>query len=423
MFSTTANQLYVKFSNGLFLSKDNGNFFKSIGLYISNLGAWVSNNQVLYTWSKYYYKSTDFGSTWTAILEGGQNNSNSLFISQQNSNRLFAVYHWKKIAVSNDGGWNWSTILIPNLAFVESIYVNKTNENIMFARCDGTYVKSTNGGETWSSMNVPTNEDGNFLRLSTSDINTLFLISKSPSPGKIYKSTNMGANWNILSIPLGSNENINDLQILNSNRLLLSARSFFISDNQGNTWSKVYNYTESIYTTDIFFNPNNSSTFFSHTTIYDKLVGSNNGGTAWWNSNQGLPSTLHYIHMGSLSSQGNLLVAADSNLYYGTPVISIKPINVNVPKNTKLVNNYPNPFNPSTKIKFDVAQEMNNSGRNVNLAVYDVLGREITTLVNEDLKWGTYEAEWDASNQPGGIYFARLTAGEYRETIKMVLVK
>lgn len=88
--------------------------------------------------------------------------------------------------------------------------------------------------------------------------------------------------------------------------------------------------------------------------------------------------------------------------------------------------NYPNPFNPSTKIKFDVPSNLTLSGAKgfmVQLRIYDVLGREIVTLVNEQLKPGTYEAEWNASNYTSGIYFYRLVVDDYNETNKMVLIK
>ncbi len=59
----------------------------------------------------------------------------------------------------------------------------------------------------------------------------------------------------------------------------------------------------------------------------------------------------------------------------------------------------------------------------VKLIIYDILGREVANLVNEELNPGTYEVEWDASNYSSGIYFYTLTAGDYKETRKMVLIK
>ncbi len=80
--------------------------------------------------------------------------------------------------------------------------------------------------------------------------------------------------------------------------------------------------------------------------------------------------------------------------------------------------NYPNPFNPNTTISFSLpAKEL------VTLKIYDGLGKEITTLVNEELNTGTYEKVWDASLYGSGVYFYRFTAGGYSKTCKMLLVK
>lgn len=85
-----------------------------------------------------------------------------------------------------------------------------------------------------------------------------------------------------------------------------------------------------------------------------------------------------------------------------------------------LSQNYPNPFNPSTKIKFSIPAE--NQG-NTSLVVYDITGREVSLLVNNELNSGEYEVEWDASAIPSGVYFYKLISGLFTETKKMLLVK
>ncbi|MHA1989162.1 MAG: T9SS type A sorting domain-containing protein, partial [Promethearchaeota archaeon] len=83
-----------------------------------------------------------------------------------------------------------------------------------------------------------------------------------------------------------------------------------------------------------------------------------------------------------------------------------------------LSHNYPNPFNPSTKIKYQIPKLSY-----VILKVYDVLGNEITILVNEDKSIGSYEEEFDGSGLPSGVYIYKLQAGSFVETKKMVLMK
>ncbi|MCI0448948.1 MAG: T9SS type A sorting domain-containing protein [Chlorobi bacterium] len=102
---------------------------------------------------------------------------------------------------------------------------------------------------------------------------------------------------------------------------------------------------------------------------------------------------------------------------YNMP-IGIRPISSNVPVKFNLSQNYPNPFNPAANIKFDIPKSAF-----IKLVIYDVIGREVSVLVNEQLSAGSYKADWDASNYPSGVYFYKLQAGDYRETKKMVLVK
>ncbi|MCU0372786.1 MAG: T9SS type A sorting domain-containing protein [Ignavibacteria bacterium] len=102
-----------------------------------------------------------------------------------------------------------------------------------------------------------------------------------------------------------------------------------------------------------------------------------------------------------------------------TPVpIGIKQVSTEIPSVFKLNQNYPNPFNPSTKISFSVPQ----SGF-VSLKVYDLTGREVANLVNNKLEAGTYEYDFDGSKLTSGIYFYRINAGSYSETMKMMLIK
>jgi hypothetical protein len=89
-----------------------------------------------------------------------------------------------------------------------------------------------------------------------------------------------------------------------------------------------------------------------------------------------------------------------------------------IPTEFLLHQNYPNPFNPSTKIEFKIPE----AGL-VNLKVYDILGSEVSTLVNEVKLVGSYEVEFDASTLASGIYFYRIQSGNFIETKKMVLLK
>ena len=102
---------------------------------------------------------------------------------------------------------------------------------------------------------------------------------------------------------------------------------------------------------------------------------------------------------------------------------SINQDYLNIPDNFTLYQNYPNPFNPTTKIKYEIPDQARNNISIVTLKVYDILGREVSTLVNEEKPVGEYEVEFSGSGLTSGIYFYMLQSGEYVETKKMVLLK
>jgi len=93
------------------------------------------------------------------------------------------------------------------------------------------------------------------------------------------------------------------------------------------------------------------------------------------------------------------------------------------PKEFVLYQNYPNPFNPSTVIKYEIPGQTRNDNILVVLKVYDVLGNEVATLVNEEKPAGNYDVEFDATGLPSGIYFYLLKANHFTEAKQMILLK
>ena len=98
-----------------------------------------------------------------------------------------------------------------------------------------------------------------------------------------------------------------------------------------------------------------------------------------------------------------------------------------IPNKTELLQNYPNPFNPTTTIGYSISSDMFShgdvNGMLVQIKIYDILGREVSTLVNQSQTPGDYEVNFDASNMTSGIYYYQIKAGEFMETRKMSLLK
>ena len=96
----------------------------------------------------------------------------------------------------------------------------------------------------------------------------------------------------------------------------------------------------------------------------------------------------------------------------------------NVPNTFSLSQNYPNPFNPTTTIRYSIPSNVRREMSNVTqLKVFDILGKEVVTLVNEAKQPGIYEIAFDASALASGIYYYRLKAGDFTETKKMILLR
>jgi hypothetical protein len=135
------------------------------------------------------------------------------------------------------------------------------------------------------------------------------------------------------------------------------------------------------------------------------------------------------ILAGSAKTPGSgedILVCRVDSLLQGPP-IGIKKIESEIPIKFELYQNYPNPFNPTTKIKFKALLAPPEGGMQiVSLKIYDVLGKEVTTLFSSP--WGriggaAYEVEWNGSNYPSGVYFYYLETSEFTHAKKMILIK
>jgi hypothetical protein len=126
----------------------------------------------------------------------------------------------------------------------------------------------------------------------------------------------------------------------------------------------------------------------------------------------------------TIAANGNYLyVGTDSGVWYRPLSDFVPPTYVaenspNLPAKFQLDQNYPNPFNPSTTISYAV-----NERAHVTLKVYDILGREIQTLVNQDLSPGTYRTQFNAVNLSSGVYLYRIQTGSYAMTKKMILMR
>jgi|WetSurMetagenome_2_1015567.scaffolds.fasta_scaffold87580_2 hypothetical protein len=166
----------------------------------------------------------------------------------------------------------------------------------------------------------------------------------------------------------------------------------------------------------IFYNTHNDTTFdfYYNITTTDTMKAENN----YWGTANADSIEAHIWHKVDFSTLGFV----DYNPFITS--IGIKNISSEIPSGFKLFDAYPNPFNPSTNIKYQITNNKYQiSNSIVTLKVYDIIGKEIATLVDEKQSPGTYEINWEASNYPSGIYFYRITTDGFSETKKLILIK
>ena len=206
------------------------------------------------------------------------------------------------------------------------------------------------------------------------------------------------------------------------------------------TFSGTTNATDSV-EFDYAYSPYPSSPPYSQDSLV--ILASTNGGTSWISLARMGPTDLQtapassseFIPTASQWARKRLSVPLGTNkidflgesqfgndLYIDSICVQhptgIQPITNGIPRVYSLAQNYPNPFNPSTKISFALPK-----AGNVELKIYDILGREVTTLVNEFRIAGNYTVDFNAANLASGVYFYRIKSGDFIDTKKMVLMK
>lgn len=226
----------------------------------------------------------------------------------------------------------------------------------------------------------------------------------------IYLTTNNGTNWSQTSL---NNQRVQALATSGSFIFAGTIDGIFVSSDHGSSWvqSPLNNMSVSSLAVSGNF-------VFAGSSGAQNFYASSDNGTTWTLKNENLGSNT----INALCIKDNYIFAGTSNngVYRRLlgDLVSVQPVSNQVPSKYSLSQNYPNPFNPETKIKFDVPA----SGL-TQLIVYDALGREVSTVVNEQLNPGTYVAAFNASYLSSGVYYYKLVSGDFIETRRMILLK
>ncbi len=436
--------------DGCFRSTDMGNTWAKLTIFTSVAFDFNSAGDVYAGYSDRFYKSTDDGVTWNQKFPSVSPISD---ISVDVSDKVYVASDGEGVTLSTDGGDNWNPINdgLDDLN-IKLIVTRKNNGSV----AKNAVINCSNiMCATNSKISSYENNQWNIFE-TFADIFTFDLLDRKPKDkysGTIVAVIDALRNdadafpedcstivllqnfegeeiITIVDIPASGVRKVKDVkQTYNllvgtkgggiyaggGDALPVELEDFFANVNEDkvelkwNTANEVNNYGFEI---EREMNDNKtdpSSLINNHWTDISFVKGSGNS-----NSPKSYTFTDETLSNGNYSYRLKQ-IDNDGNFSYSKEI----KVTVNeIPKEYSLMQNYPNPFNPTTEIGFRIS----NFGF-VSLKVYDLLGREVATLVNEEKTTGTYEVIWNAANLPTSVYYYRIQAGSFNQVRKMLLIK
>lgn len=390
------------------------------------------------------WKSTNKGINWTIISKNFFNESIDFTICDKN---LSFVITGNKIYKTTNSGDSFSQVFSSNQYNFNSLDFSDTSKGIVVGS-EGKVLLTTNGGSTWLPKTL-----GSTGKSAVKYINNKIIVLDT-SINKIYISNNSGDDWDTVLI---SNERprIMDFPNNNSGYILTFEMKLFKTTNGGYNWFFIKNLSgnsisflnqnygiisgfqilrrtfdggiswDSVYYPSQFYS--NSIKIVNPQTVYaagtnGRVFKSTDGGTNWaeqmayaYLNNEALKIDFNDSLYGFVMKWGGNMLRTKTG---GETNVGVNQISTEVPSDYILHQNYPNPFNSSTNIKFEIQK-----ARDIKIAVYDILGREVRTLINEYKTSGAYLVSFDASGLSSGVYFYKMTAGNYFSVKKLVVLK
>jgi hypothetical protein len=346
---------------------------------ISGTGAYIIN---AYT---SIHRSTDNGATWEDVFYRATPYSNSIggamvFLPD---NSIMAAFPFQKgptigdyvttmMCKSTNGGNSWFMTDSLQLGWPNGMIQINENKVFLGSSYDGIFYATLSGNHWW-----PVDTTAHFFgsRYTTDIVRSREGTIYAPISRKVQRSYDNGVTFSVLPIPSANpNASINSICAVSDNEVYIATddEKVYLSTNAGNNWQLIIN---------------------------------------------GLPAATETLYLKLIDNKLYLGTYKYGVYYYQPDGVSVSNENTSVNGFT-LNQNYPNPFNPSTKISFAIPKSSF-----VNLTVFDMIGRSVSVLMNENKPAGNYEVNFDASDLSGGVYFYKLQTGDFTETRKMILTK
>jgi photosystem II stability/assembly factor-like uncharacterized protein len=373
------------------------------------------------------FTSTDSGMTWQVNQYTSPVTLNDIFVIDQNI--IVAVGNSGTILRTTDGGNNWATVTsgvtddLLSVSFVDSFGIcGALSQTILY---------SSNSGASWNIAQSGFFGGGFWgAKMLSGDIGFVAGENSIFQP-LLGMTTDAGVNWDFHAFYLnGSEGKATGVDFTDMFTGYVCAGTFDLYGAIAKTTDSGINWVTTLFPDPLF----DIDFPISNTGLVGYAVGDAgvilktfNAGDNWLQQQSGTNLKLNKVHFidldyGIAVGENGIILRTTTG---GEPVTSVNKENESV-ESFQLFQNYPNPFNPSTKVKFTIPASPKSSPKErtlVRLIVYDILGKQLIVLVNEEKEPGIYEVNFDGSSLSSGVYFYILTAGINIEIKKMVLLR
>lgn len=358
-------------------------------------------------------------------------------VDYTNSQRVYASSQFGYLGYSTNGGATFhsgtSGLDLTYTNWMTPYVMDKTNPLILYC---GTYKihKTTNGMQSWVSIS-PDMTNGHVENLGT--VTTVDVSKSNPNviycgtdDANVWVTTNGGANWIKINNGLPYRwvtrvtihpDSANVCYVtLSGYKVDSLGAHIYRTTNYGSSWISLKGNLPDAPVNDVIIDPVYHNTLYIGTDI--AVMYTTNLGSNWEVLGAGFPTNVpcHDLTFHNPTRTLTVWTHGRSAFKINVPLLGVTKKGNEVPAEFTLHQNFPNPFNPVTKIKFDIANSVNGV---VNLTVFDILGRKVSVPANGKMKPGSYEVSWDGSKYSSGVYFYRFTSGNYSDVKKMILVK
>jgi len=438
---SNSNYVYTGCDGGIYKSTNGGTSWSSVNNSISTLqfyrlASHPTNENILLGGAQDngVFRTTNKGSTsWSFVSTG---DGMECFYDYTNPNIVYYSTQNGSFTKSTDGGVNnWSDITPPwdgTPAWTTPFAMHVTDHTILYTASTGFW-KSTNSGASWTNIS-PAAAKKTIVSFNQSKVNPnnfILAAGEYSTIPQIKVSTDGGINWieRTSTIPTPNNYiarvvtdpgNANTVYFVRSG---FGAGKVFRSTDLGNSWVNISGNLPDVPCSDLFIDPVNTAYMYVGNDF--GVYYTTNSGATWNRLGEGMPYVpvldFSYFNNGTkrlLRAATHGRSAFEINLNDILTAISTEETSAISPKQFSLEQNFPNPFNPATIIKFSVPQKSF-----VSLKVFDVLGIAVQTLVGEERPAGNYEVTFDAAKLPSGVYFYTLQTNNFLATKKLIVLK